>query len=91
MAVPRRISQRPLQTLIYRPTAPWRASRLAGQRLYATEQKPKERESFKGQLYQSTHERVLREKDEQARFAQQREQQKAASSSGIAFIPIGRL
>lgn len=62
----------------------------AGQRFYATEKKGEERETFKGQLYQSTHERVQREKEEQARFAAQRENQKAASSSGAWFIPVGR-
>lgn len=60
-----------------------------GRRAYATEEKdPNGRESFKGQLYQSTHERVVREKQDQARFAAQREQEKAANSSGIWFIPI---
>ena len=50
---------------------------LVARRGYASSDK-EERESFKGQLYQSTAERVDRERAEQARFAQLREQQKAA-------------
>ncbi|KAK4551842.1 D-lactate ferricytochrome c oxidoreductase [Recurvomyces mirabilis] len=48
-----------------------------GRRGYATEER-EERESFKGQLYQSTNERVDREREQQARYARIREAQKAA-------------
>ncbi|KAK3670146.1 D-lactate ferricytochrome c oxidoreductase [Recurvomyces mirabilis] len=48
-----------------------------GRRGYATEDR-EERESFKGQLYQSTNERVDREREQQARYARIREAQKAA-------------
>lgn len=62
-------------------------------RSYATENKKddgEERESFKGQLYQSTFDRLQRERDEQARFTQQREAQKAARGGGGSLIlPLG--
>lgn len=62
-------------------------------RSYATEPKKdgEEKDSFKGQLYQSTFERSQRERDEQAKFAQQRETQKAArGGGGSLIIPLGR-
>ena len=40
-------------------------------RTYASQ--PAEEKSFKGQLYDSTHQRLLRERAEQARFAEIRE------------------
>ncbi len=60
-----------------------------GGRGYATEGKD-ERESFKGQLYQSTNERVERERAEEARFAHYREAQKASRSSVGLYVPGGR-
>ena len=60
-----------------------------GRRWYADGQQ-QERESFKGQLYASTHERVQREKADEARFAEYREAQKSRTSLGIA-VPIGRV
>ncbi|KAI6865703.1 FAD-binding domain-containing protein [Hortaea werneckii] len=56
-------------------------------RCYATN--PDEgKEDFKGQLYQSTNERVDRERAEQARFAQIREAQKAARGSPGWMVPF---
>lgn len=62
----------------------------SGVRRYATEEK-EERESFKGQLYHSTHERVQRERADEARFARHRDTQKASGSSLGMAIPIGRV
>jgi len=59
---------------------------LNSRRCYASKAKPEvkeekeEKESFKGQLYQSTAERLQRDKAEQARFAEHREAQRARSS-----------
>lgn len=61
-------------------------ARPIGRRRYATE----EREDFKGQLYQSTNERVERERAEQARFAQIREARKAARGPPAWLVPFGR-
>ena len=69
-----------------------------GQRLYATEQKKnesesepkKDKDSFKGQLYQSTQERVIREREEQARFTRYREAEKAAKGGAPWVIPLGK-
>ena len=57
-----------------------------GRRWYTNEKE--ERESFKGQLYQSTHERVQREKADQERFAQHREAQKASGGSYGLVVPL---
>lgn len=65
-------------------SARWSA---AGRRWYAADSK-EERESFKGQLYQSTHERVQRERADQERFAKVREEQKASQSSVSLYVPI---
>ncbi|KAI6912609.1 FAD-binding domain-containing protein, partial [Hortaea werneckii] len=68
-----------------RPQA-WTAPAIA-RRCYATN--PDEgKEDFKGQLYQSTNERVDRERAEQARFAQIREAQKAARGSPGWMVPF---
>ncbi|KAK4626328.1 D-lactate dehydrogenase [cytochrome] 1, mitochondrial [Fulvia fulva] len=65
------------------------ACRVAGVRSYATkDQDPNGRDSFKGQLYQSTHERLEREREQQARFTQQREEQKQARGSSPLIIPF---
>lgn len=61
----------------------------AGRRCYAADSK-EERESFKGQLYQSTHERVQRERADQERFARQRDEEKASQSSFGLFVPISK-
>lgn len=61
-------------------------------RRYATDEKEKEeRESFKGQLYQSTSERVQRERADEARFARQRDAQRASSSSGAFLLTSCKL
>lgn len=54
-------------------------------RRYASE----EGSSFKGQLYESTHQRLLRERAEQARFAEVREARKGASGSATWVVPFG--
>lgn len=61
-----------------------------GRRWYASGDK-EDRDSFKGQLYQSTHERVQREKEEQSRFAQHRDTERASGSSFGLVIPLGRI
>lgn len=93
MAAPKRLAHRKLLDSTLRLC---RASRcrnsFAGVRLYATEQKKEEeeRDSFKGQLYQSTFDRLQREREEQAKFTQQREAQKAARGGGGSLIlPLG--
>lgn len=63
---------------------------LTSRRCYATDPKQEEKESFKGQLYQSTAERLQRDKAEQARFAEHRESQKARSSPPW-LVPFGTL
>lgn len=64
---------------------------LSARRCYAADpkQEQEERESFKGQLYQSTAERVQRDKAEQARFAGHREAQKARGGSPPWLVPLG--
>ena len=62
-----------------------------GRRSYALKAKPEEKEekeSFKGQLYQSTAERLQRDRAEQARFAEHREAQRARSSPPW-LVPFG--
>ena len=63
---------------------------LNARRCYAADAKKEEKESFKGQLYQSTAERLQRDKAEQARFAGHREAQKARSSPAW-LVPFGML
>lgn len=66
---------------------------LSSRRCYAADAKKAEKaekESFKGQLYQSTAERLQRDKAEQARFAGHREAQKARSSPAW-LVPFGML
>lgn len=63
--------------------------RPVGYRRYATNER-EEKEDFKGQLYQSTNERVDRERAEQARFAQIRAAQKAAQGRPAWLVPFGR-
>ena len=60
-----------------------------GRRRYASEEKPSS-DDFKGQLYQSTHERLQRERAEQARFAEHRDAQRAARGSAAWVTPFGR-
>jgi hypothetical protein len=65
-----------------------------GRRSYAAHVKKdkvveqEEKDSFKGQLYQSTAERLQRDKAEQARFAGHREAQKARGSPPW-LVPFG--
>jgi D-lactate dehydrogenase (cytochrome) len=67
-----------------------------GRRSYAAHVKKdrvveqEEKDSFKGQLYQSTAERLQRDKAEQARFAGHRESQKARGSPPW-LVPFGML
>ena len=63
---------------------------LSARRCYAADAKKEEKESFKGQLYQSTAERLKRDKAEQERFAGHREAQKARSSPPW-LVPFGML
>lgn len=57
-------------------------------RSYATKRNAEERESFKGQLYQATHERVQREREEQSRFARHREATKNARDGAPWIVPF---
>lgn len=59
--------------------------RVSSIRGYAT-QKDDEGSSFKGQLYQSTHDRLQRERAEQARFANIRDGQRASRPGNAAFV-----
>ncbi|KAF2170082.1 hypothetical protein M409DRAFT_19689 [Zasmidium cellare ATCC 36951] len=91
MAAPKCLAPRKLldSTVLQQCRASRCRNSFAGVRSYATGQKKdaeEERESFKGQLYQSTFDRLQRERDEQAKFTQQREAQKAARSGGGGFI-----
>ena len=65
---------------------------LNSRRCYASKaaksEEKEEKESFKGQLYQSTAERLQRDKAEQARFAEHREAQRARSSPPW-LVPFG--
>lgn len=58
-------------------------------RWYASEEESKNPD-FKGQLYTSTNERVERERKDQERFAQAREQQKAAQGNSLWAVPLGK-
>ncbi len=62
---------------------------VGGVRWYAADGKD-EKESFRGQMYQSTHERVQREQADQQRFAEHREAQKSGGSFAIV-VPAGEL
>lgn len=89
MAIPRRLVQRHFVDQ-FRSTVR-QSRRTNGIRCYATEQKKDgEGDSFKGQLYQSTNERLQREREDQARFAQHREAEKARRGNGAWVIPMGR-
>jgi len=55
-------------------------------RTYASESGGK---SFHGQLYDSTHQRLQREKADQARFAQIRGEQSRASGPPSYMVPLG--
>lgn len=85
MAAPRRLVRRQIVDIAAqsRPTS---RRLLAGVRCYATEQKKEEREDFKAQLYQSTFERSQREREEQARFAKYREQERASQRGNVGLI-----
>ena len=84
--LPRRLLRRPLLQSLPAQAQLCRSQRI-GRRWYAAEEKD-QRDSFKGQLYQSTHERVQRERADQERFAQYREAEKSSSSLGLT-IPLG--
>jgi D-lactate dehydrogenase (cytochrome) len=90
MATSARLARRQLldSALHSRASTSTKTNRFASIRSYATEDRREERESFKGQLYQATHERVTRERDEQARFAASREAQKRARGGSSLIFPI---
>ena len=46
------------------------------------------KDSFKGQLYQSTHDRIQRERADQERFVQLREMEKGRGSSSTLVVPL---
>ena len=85
--IPQQLLRRQLSTLAQHRIQCCRVQTIS-RRWYASDEK-EERESFKGQLYQSTHERVQREKADQERFAQHRDAQKASGSSFGLVIPFG--
>lgn len=84
-SISKRLLQQQSLTLAQSPTQACRIQAI-GRRWYAQEKD--ERETFKGQLYQSTHERVQREKEEQARFAEHRDAERSGSAGGL-IIPLG--
>lgn len=94
MATPKRLVHRKLlDSTLQQCRAPPCRNSFARVRSYATEPKKEEeeRDSFKGQLYQSTFDRLQREREEQAKFTQQREAQKAARGAGGSLIsPLGK-
>jgi D-lactate dehydrogenase (cytochrome) len=70
-------------------TAPRGATRVGGRvrvRAYASESEAK---SFKGQLYDSTAQRLQRERADQQRFAQIRAAQKGPGGSPVWVVPLG--
>ncbi|KJY00415.1 d-lactate dehydrogenase like protein [Zymoseptoria brevis] len=90
MATSTRLARRQLldSALQSRTSATTKSNRLVSFRSYATENRREERESFKGQLYQATHERVQREREEQARFAAGREAQKRSRGGNPWIFPV---
>lgn len=86
--IPRRLLLQQLSAPLRRRVQPGQAQCVA-RRWYAEEKG--DRESFKGQLYQSTHERVQRERADQERFARHREAEKASSGSSALAASIGKL
>ena len=67
-------------------TRSWRPARQVGQRRYASESGEK---SFKGQLYDSTAQRLQRERADQARFAELRAAQKSSGGTPAWVVPFG--
>lgn len=96
--IPRQLLRRQLCQPIQRhPTTllqPTTTQSIIAARSYAAPAGKDEKEggnaSFRGQIYQSTNERVQRERAEEERFARYREAQKSRSSAGIV-VPIGVL
>ena len=78
-----------LESRLPSSSRPGALQQLSARRGYAADPKQNERESFKGQLYQSTNERLSRDRAEQARFAEHRESQKSRSSPPW-LVPLGR-
>lgn len=64
-----------------------RSTRRVGQRGYATENEGKS--SFKGQLYDSTAQRLQRERADQLRFAEIRAAQKGSGGTPAWVVPLG--
>jgi len=64
-------------------------ARHIGRRRYGTSDKG-DRDDFKGQLYQSTSERIGREKADYTRFAQLRAAEKAARGPPTWLVPFGK-
>jgi D-lactate dehydrogenase (cytochrome) len=75
-----------LQQLGGATTKTSRTARRVGQRGYASESEGK---SFKGQLYDSTAQRLQRERADQLRFAEIRAAQKGSGGSPIWMVPLG--
>lgn len=93
----RPISRQLLRRQLLQPTAQLtpanRAAQCVGGVRWYAEQKDdqkEQRDSFRGQMYQSTHERVQRERADQARFAEHRESQKRRGGVGLV-LPVGEL
>ena len=86
--VSRRVLSRQLSSSLRNSHASSTARSVAGARRWYAADTKEERESFKGQLYQSTHERVQRERADQERFARQREEEKASQSSFSLYVPV---
>lgn len=63
-----------------------RAAKRVGHRGYASESEGK---SFKGQLYDSTAQRLQRERADQLRFAEIRAAQKGSGGSPVWMVPLG--
>lgn len=63
-----------------------------GPRCYATGERDREREergSFSGQMWNSTAERLQRERKDEARFKRIREEQRGGSNYGL-LVPFGK-
>ncbi|KEQ67270.1 FAD-binding domain-containing protein [Aureobasidium melanogenum CBS 110374] len=73
------------QTLNRTLTKAPRAVRRVGRRGYASEEEAK---SFKGQLYDSTAQRLQRERADQLRFAEIRAAQKSSGGSPVWMVPL---
>lgn len=90
MALPRRAPSRALLSTLTRTSSctasSIRATAIRQSRLASTEQKPSdEGRSFKGQLYNSTAERLAKERAEQLRFAKERNEGAGGRNAALTF------